>query len=167
MLAMVLLVLTRPRDEQLSHSASTLDVTESRELQPAIAGEPEPAPKPVGVEVDAAIVRGDEVAARDEREAVLASLRDSGPSAESWDAQATMLLDSVARSPAAASETGCFVAGCGATFTFPSKTEYQRRLDSLLASDGYLAWTGGRRLTAPETRPDGRIVMALVLYRPD
>jgi len=105
--------------------------------------------------------------ARDEREAVLANLRSSGKGDEVWDAQAGALFDAIGRAPGSASVDGCFIAGCGATFTFPSDADYRRRLDELQSLEAYRAWTGGKRFTSPEAAADGSVRIGLVLYRPD
>lgn len=105
--------------------------------------------------------------ARDEREAALQSLLDSGEAKEEWVDRATNLFDLIGRQALATSKLGCYVAGCGATFTFPSVAEFDRRRAIVEASDEYKAWTGGKKWTTPEPTPDGRIVVALILYRPD
>jgi hypothetical protein len=105
--------------------------------------------------------------ARDERETVLATLRESGPGAEAWDDQALALLASLKHAGADSEGAACFIGGCSATFTFRGELDYRRGLDELVASEGYRAWTGGKRLTTPELGADGRVVVAFVLYRPD
>ncbi len=107
------------------------------------------------------------IAARVERRQIIAGLVESGSGAEAWDAQGTALLDSLAHRGVEMTGAACFVAGCGATFTFPSEAEYRRRIAELESSDAYRAWTGGKRLTDPEVGADGRVTIAVALYRPD
>ena len=104
---------------------------------------------------------------RAERDALLAGLRESGRGDEPWDAQAGALFAALGRAPAVADVTGCYIAGCGATFTFPSDAAYRQRLVEVEPTDASRAWTGGRRFSKPEPMPDGRVVVGLVLYRPD
>jgi hypothetical protein len=108
-----------------------------------------------------------ELAARAERETVLANLRESGSASESWEGQASALFQTFARDVVHVSDDRCFVAGCGATLTFPSEAAMRRAFDDLQTSEAYRKWTGGKRITAPEHLDDGRVVVALVLYRPD
>ena len=109
----------------------------------------------------------DATAAPTERAAALASLRESGAAQESWDGDALAVFDGIARSGVAVADRGCFIAGCGATLTFPAGAELAHALDQLQAAPTYRAWTGGKRLTRPEPGADGRISLALILYRPD
>ena len=102
-----------------------------------------------------------------DRETLLAGLRDSGSGVESWDAQGATLLTSLATGGVTLRDATCYVAGCSATFTFPTERDYQRHIAELETSELYRAWTGGKRLSTPETRPDGRVIVALLLYRPD
>jgi len=107
-------------------------------------------------------------AARSDREQMMTSLHQSGSGQESWVAQGTAALDVLAHaSGVQASDAGCFIAGCGAVFTFATETDYRRGVDTLLASDAFHAWTGGKRFAPPERLPDGQVVIAIVLYRPD
>jgi hypothetical protein len=102
-----------------------------------------------------------------ERDNALASLRASGVGDEVWNGQATTLLDSFATNGVSINDRACFIAGCAATFTFASDRDYRERAAELVETDAYRAWTGGKRFTSTETRADGRIVVALLLYRPD
>ena len=105
--------------------------------------------------------------ARDERDEAFTALMSSGEAKEEWVDRASNLFDSIGRQALATSKVGCYVAGCGATFTFPSVAEFDRRRALVEASDDYKAWTGGKKWTTPEPTPDGRIAVALILYRPD
>ena len=105
--------------------------------------------------------------ARDERDEAFTALMSSGEAKEEWVDRANNLFDSIGRQALATSKIGCYVAGCGATFTFPSVAEFDRRRALVEASDEYKAWTGGKKWTTPEPTPDGRIAVALLLYRPD
>lgn len=130
-----------------------------------------PPPPPIPVDAPQVVARADAAssapAARDERETVLGDLRNSGTGHEPWDVQAITVFDSISRGQVTTSEVGCFIAGCGATFVFPSLAEYRRDFDALQTADAYRAWTGGKRWTTPEVGSDGRVSVALVLYRPD
>ena len=84
------------------------------------------------------------------RAEVIARLHESGSGVEPWDDQGQALLASLAHDGVEIRDSGCFIAGCGATYTFPSEAEYRRRFDEFAASDLYRAWTGGKRITDPE-----------------
>jgi hypothetical protein len=125
-----------------------------------------PQASPLAVAPDANTARdADALAARDAREELLARVRASGDARESWDGQAKALFD--AAGGAVAADVGCYVAGCAAELTFPSRDRYARSIDALQGSDAYQAWTGGKVLSPPEVRDDGSVVVAIVLYRPD
>jgi hypothetical protein len=102
-----------------------------------------------------------------ERPSALVELEESGEGSEAWSSQGTALLDAFGASSAAMTERGCFVAGCAALFTFSSEDDYQRQLARLVASDAYAAWTGGKVLSPLQLRADHKVVVSLVLYRPD
>ncbi len=123
---------------------------------------PADAPRLLASMIDAAAP-----AARAEREAVMTTLAHSGIGDEAWAAQAGALFTAIAQPPVTVSVTGCYIAGCGATFTFASEADYRRTLAGLAELAAYRAWTGGKKLTNPETRSDGSVVVGLVLYRPD
>lgn len=99
--------------------------------------------------------------------AALTTLRTSGAGRESWDGQATSLLEAGAAGAISSTAPECYIAGCAATFTFASDARYRERTAALIASDAYRAWTGGKVLTEPDHQPDGRVVVTLLLYRPD
>jgi hypothetical protein len=99
--------------------------------------------------------------------AALVELEESGEGSEAWSSQGLGLLDALGATAAAISEPGCFVAGCGAMFTFASEDAYQRQLARLVASDAYAAWTGGKVWSPLQTRADRSVVVVLLLYRPD
>lgn len=105
--------------------------------------------------------------ARAEREKVLAGLRDSGNGAEPWDDTGSALFEEIGRRAAHSDPLGCFVAGCGATFTFASAADFERERAEIETLPAYKAWTGGKRWTTPDPQPDGAVVVALALYRPD
>lgn len=116
---------------------------------------------------DAQVATPEQLAARDDRETTLATLRESGDGHEEWAAHGTQLLTSLVRDGGQIYGAACYVAGCGATFVFPSDASYRRALDALQASEPYRAWTGGKKITPPEYRGDGTVAFALVFYRPD
>ena len=106
-------------------------------------------------------------ARRAEREALLAKVRNSGSGHEGWDDQASEIFTTAVGDSGTVVESECFIAGCAATLSFPSRAAYEHEIDSLEESRQYRAWTGGKVLTLPELRRDGSEVLALVLYRPD
>jgi hypothetical protein len=103
---------------------------------------------------------------RSERESALQALRRSGPADEGWNAQAGTVFDAI-KPTAAVSDVGCYVVGCGATLTFSSETAYRAGLAQVQALAAFRAWTGGKQITSPDVQADGRVVVALLLYRPD
>lgn len=105
--------------------------------------------------------------ARAERDKVLDGLRNSGSGAEPWDHDAATLLDAVGRRAQRGEQAGCFVAGCGGSFVFASASDFESQRAEIEATPEYQAWTGGKRWTVPEAQPDGTVVVALALYRPD
>ena len=163
-----ILVLTRERGDEPRSDVKAPEYDAAVHIVTTVATD---APPPSRLPIDSALAAVNEAAANEaariDREAVIQALAESGAGAEDWDDQATRLVQEFGGAPVATKIAGCFVGGCGATFTFPSGVEYQQRLDALLASDGYRAWTGGKRLSIPESLPGGRIVLAVVLYRPD
>ena len=92
-----------------------------------------------------------------------ATLRASGSANEVWVSQGMAVLDAVG----AGSDLGCFVAACGGVFVFASQADYTQRRATVEASTAYAAWTGGKRWTDVEQLRDGRVRVALLLYRPD
>jgi hypothetical protein len=141
-------------------------------LAPADAPTPTPPPTPITI-ADATppqAAPGDasaDVDPRTEREALVAKVRDSGAGREAWDDQATGLFTAAAGETGAVVDSGCFIAGCEATLSFPSRAGYQHDIDSFVSSERYRGWTGGKVVTRAEVRTDGSVVVALVLYRPD
>ena len=101
--------------------------------------------------------------ARAQREALLARIRDAHAGHESWNERGRALLERFGP----ATDGGCYMAGCTATFTFASRAAYERVRDDVTATPEYAAWTGGKQLTTPETLSDGRVIVAVVLQRPD
>jgi hypothetical protein len=168
-LAVGLLLMARPsdlppppraRDAVAASTGSSAALSVSVSVRDATA-----APRPIDADTNWA---DEQRAARSDREQMITSLRQSGSGQEVWVAQGTAALDVLAHaSGVQMTEAGCFIAGCGAVFTFATETEYRRGVDTLLASDAFRAWTGGKRFAPPERMPDGRVVIAIVLYRPD
>jgi hypothetical protein len=106
-------------------------------------------------------------AARRERDEVLDRLQHSGRADEPWVGQAGALFAEIGHSASEMYVAGCYVAGCGATFTFRSLELYRSSLAKIEPTAVYREWTGGKQFTEPEVRADGTVVVALVLYRPD
>jgi hypothetical protein len=119
-------------------------------------------PPPVGTAAD-----NERGAARVERAKALAELRDSGPGNETWVGRATTLLEQVSKRSAGMTPEGCYIAGCAGTFVFPSVNDYERAVAAIIDLPDYRSWTGGKQWTTPEHAPDGRVVVGLLLYRPD
>jgi hypothetical protein len=95
---------------------------------------------------------------------MLALLRNSGPGKESWNGQANAIFDLVAESGARL-RSDCFVAGCAATFSFPSEDAYQASAARLVQTSEYRGWTGGKELVAD--RVGEHVTVTVLLYRPD
>ncbi len=102
-----------------------------------------------------------------ERPVGLVELEESGEGSEAWNAQGTALLDAFGATALEMTERGCFVAGCGALYRFSSADEYQRQLAKLVASELYVAWTGGKVFSPVQLRADHQVVVSFLLYRPD
>jgi hypothetical protein len=107
--------------------------------------------------------------ARDQRADALLHLRQSGPGEESWNPRAGDVFDAIAAlvPPVTITERGCYVVGCRAVVTFASESAYRAELAQIDRLAAYRAWTGGKQITSPDVRPDGRVVVALLLFRPD
>ena len=105
--------------------------------------------------------------AAEERAAALNRMRASGPAHEVWADQAADIFAAAAAGSGHVVDSGCYIAGCAATLSFPSGDAYQRATEALEVSDRYRAWTGGKHLTSPEIRKDGSVIVALTLSRPD
>ena len=116
-----------------------------------------PPPPPISPRLDGARVR----------EMVLEDLQESGSGAEDWNGDAETVFAAIGRPPVSFTEDGCFVAGCAATFTYPSKDAYERALAALPEFPPYRGWTAGKRLTPPDVHADGTVQMTVILYRPD
>jgi hypothetical protein len=86
---------------------------------------------------------------------------------ERWTDQGQALIDEVSQRAAHVEDNGCFLQGCTATLTFPSRAAYDSVYSEIITSDAYAAWTGGKRWSTPEEQDDGRIVVALIIYRPN
>jgi hypothetical protein len=147
----------RPRAVDARGADATIARADVDAPAAAIAAEP----APPAAEPDAG------AAARDERLAAIATLERSGPGREDWDASAMAIFDAADTGSVEVTSVGCFIAGCAATMTYASRDAYARGLERLQGSAPYRAWTGGKVLTRPELLADGRVVVALVLYRPD
>lgn len=133
---------------------------------PAIVATTASAPIVLVARDAAASIPGPIEPARAERESAFQTLRRSGPADETWNPQAGAVFDSL-KSSATLSDVGCYVVGCGATLTFRSDRTYRDALAQLETSAPYRAWTGGKQITSPDVQSDGRVVVALLLFRPD
>jgi hypothetical protein len=171
MLGVVLYVLTRATDP-LEGETSTVTVDAHDAVRPATRA------RGSVLEVVPAVPRRNETAEhgskqaaglgpREEREQLLARIRDPKAGYEPWDDQGLAILDSAASDATELTDVGCYMAGCVATFTFPSDGAYRRAIADLKLTTAYVAWTGGKQFTTPETLDDGRVVIAILLNRPD
>ena len=97
----------------------------------------------------------------------MSNLKNSGSGKEPWDDQARALFNTLAQNDTEATYIGCYVAGCGATVSFPTRDAYDRAVDDVGRGSAFHAWTGGKKWSAPEVGSDGRVTAALILYRPD
>jgi hypothetical protein len=136
---------------------ATTTTTAPESPPPPATATPPPVVEPAPV-VDAALHSRDEL---------LGNLRMSGLGEEPWAGQASALFRAIATPPTRVEIVGCYVAGCGAVLTFASLEAYRAQLAKIEQSDVYRAWTGGKQLAEPEPRGDGRVDVALVLFRPD
>jgi hypothetical protein len=50
---------------------------------------------------------------------------------------------------------------------FASMSEYEQAVAAISALPQFRDWTGGKKWTIAEQAPDGRVLVALLLYRPD
>jgi hypothetical protein len=128
---------------------------------PAPAPAPAPAPVPVPAPAPAP------VPAPASTPAILTTLQSTGSGTERWNDQARALLASLAQGDIVATYAGCYVAGCAATVTFPSRDAYDRLVDDVARGSAFHAWTGGKKWSPLESDSDGRLTAVLVLYRPD
>jgi hypothetical protein len=153
-LAIGLVVLTRP------HPTSPVVVARAD----AAAANPIAPPPPALPSTDAGAPPS---TARAERELLLSKIIDHLGGHEGWNEQGTDLLRAFGRGAVATSDLNCYMAGCIATFTFASEDAFHATYDEVTTSPRYAAWTGGKRVTAPELLPDGRVIVAVALERPD
>jgi hypothetical protein len=91
----------------------------------------------------------------------------SHPVHEKWTAAAQALIDQVGQRAEHVDDTGCFVIGCTGTFTFATRAAYDDAYRELTTTPAYETWHSGKRWTTPEEQDDGRVIVALVLYRID
>ncbi len=105
--------------------------------------------------------------ARSEREQLVAHIHDDLTGHEAWSQTGLAILDAAAQGSSAVTDRGCYMAGCIATITYPSRDAYERALVELGSSAAYAAWTGAKQVTPPEIRSDGSVVVAVALLRPD
>jgi hypothetical protein len=86
---------------------------------------------------------------------------------EHWVGKGEAVLDEVGHHALRVEDRGCYLSGCTATYWFLSRESYDATLRDEAASAVYAAWKGGKQWTTPEVQPDGQLVIALLLYRPD
>jgi hypothetical protein len=86
---------------------------------------------------------------------------------EKWAPRAEALLDEIGQRAEHVQDRGCYISGCTATYTFASRASYDTGYRDAIGLAAYTGWTGGKLWTKPEQQDDGRIVVALLLYRID
>jgi hypothetical protein len=125
--------------------------------------------EPSHVSAPALVARLDpaESRARRAREQLVARIRDPSRGHETWHDAGLALLRGLEADAVAMTDVGCYMAGCMATFTFANAAMYGDAVAKLETSPAYVAWTGGKQLSAPETRADDTVVVAAVFERPD
>jgi len=97
-------------------------------------------------------------------EEVLDDVRESGPASGAWTAAALALLRGL--HAVETSELACYAAGCTVRATFASEDGALDEIALWQSSDAYAAWTGGAMVTPATKRPDGRVVVVVVVYPP-
>lgn len=150
--AVALLILTR----------STETETPQAHIEPSL-----PAPRQQPTATAPVLASQPDLEAHGQRERLVARIRDPKAGYEPWNDKALAILDRIARDAVATTDRGCYMAGCIATFTFPSAAVYQRVLDETMAAAEWIAWTGGKQFSSPETLASRQVVVTVVLERPD
>jgi hypothetical protein len=151
--AIILLMLTRsePARPDTHVEPSFREPVRPTATVPALASQPSPA----------------DLDAHAKRERLVARIRDPKAGYEPWDDKGLAILDRVARVAVATTDRGCYMAGCIATFTFPSAEVYQSVVEEITATPEWIAWTGGKQFSPPEKLVNQQVVVAVVLERPD
>jgi hypothetical protein len=168
--AVWLLVQTRPHTtvpEPVAVAPAVDAMVERRPPSPLRPPTPPPADAAIAVvAVDASPPEPDASDPHAERVALTAHMA-ARPGRERWARKGEALLDEVALRAQRVDERGCYISGCTATFWFASRDAYDAVVRDEATSPVYAAWTGGKSWTTPEPQPDGQVVVALLLYRPD
>jgi hypothetical protein len=139
-----------------------------RAVDAPVPAQPQAPAQPARPEPEVTRTRPAPLAATSEAtETALGRLRASGEAREVWASSGMAILDTIARRAARTGGAGCYVAGCGATFTFGSAEALATAHTEVERSADYRAWTGGKLWTSPEPQPDGSVETAVLLYRPD
>jgi hypothetical protein len=86
---------------------------------------------------------------------------------EHWADQGESLLDEIGSRAERIADRGCYISGCTATYTFTSRSVYDQLARDVVGWTTYIAWYGGKQWSTPEDQDDGRVMIALLLYRPD
>ena len=84
-----------------------------------------------------------------------------------WADKCESLLDEIGSRAEREADRGSYIAGCTATYTFTSRRVYDELARDVVGWTTYTAWTGGKQWSSPEYQDDGRVIVALLLYRPD
>lgn len=156
----VLYVLTRPEDAIEAHDTTSIKAQAVR--LPIQVHVPE-----ASAPVDAWQRTLQDLEARAKRDQLLAKIRDAHAGHESWNEQGLALLDLIGRRAITTADVGCYMAGCSSTFTFASEAAYRHAFDEVTATSEYARWTGSKQFTDPEVLDGGRVIVAVVLQRPD
>jgi hypothetical protein len=157
---------TRPRAAvEDSHAPAATPTVQARSAATHATGEVAPPPAPPNAPPHQSTASRE--AARAQRTEWVHSAIASGSGRENWTDQGQALVDEIAKRAEHVEDSGCFIQGCTATYTFPSRAAYDTAYRDITDSETYAAWTGGKRWSSPEEQDDGRIIVALILYRPN
>ena len=103
---------------------------------------------------------------------MIADLKATGASNDPWTGEATKLFQAVqsAIDPGGTAEHGkieCFREGCVQTTTFASAGDSEASLKALRDYEPFFTWPGVKSRTGSEHLPNGKVVNAVFLYRPE
>jgi hypothetical protein len=142
----------------------TADEPHAQSVTPATSRPVPPTAQPDASSAPVANVDGD--AAHADRVAVVTRMA-SHKGREKWAPRAEGVLDDIGQHAERVEDRGCYISGCTATYTFASRAAYDATFRDATDSAAYKGWTGGKRWTTPEQQDDGKIIVALLLYRID
>jgi len=109
---------------------------------------------------------------RQELEATMTALAQSGPTTAAWTAPAKALLADWKRSAAlsdddvALSDIRCFAAGCAITATHRDLGAFMNFNRGFAGSPAFMGWRGPKFRSGPRQLPSGKVDAVWVLYAP-